>query len=342
MPANKYALIRYRVIDECLTNRFRPYPTKEDLRRACEDALYGSQNEHISISTIEKDIYAMRYDTVLGYEAPIEFHKGEKGYFYTDEEYTIKKVPMGEEEMEALRFASMTLYQFREMPVFQTFEQLIGKLREHVSLADDEFDKSYMDHMLFDDAHRNQGDRHIPDILRAIREHRRIGFSYSFHDPDKEEKDYLIEPLLLKQFRTSWYVIGTDTAVDRIKTYGLDRIDGLAVLEEHFQAPDFDAKDYFQHTYGISHRTAHPQEVLIKVDRSISGYLLSSPWHPSMERISESPTGDILRMELVINVDLENELMNWLPSIQVLEPVDLKDRIIKRCETAIYRNSETA
>ena len=41
MPANKYALLRYRIIDRCLTHRMRPYPTKEDLRRACEEGLYG-------------------------------------------------------------------------------------------------------------------------------------------------------------------------------------------------------------------------------------------------------------------------------------------------------------
>ena len=60
MPANKYALLRYRIIDRCLTNRMRPYPTKEDLRRACEEGLYGSEGERISISTIEKDLWAMR------------------------------------------------------------------------------------------------------------------------------------------------------------------------------------------------------------------------------------------------------------------------------------------
>ena len=40
MPANKYALLRYRIIDRCLTNPGKPFPTKEDLRQACEDALY--------------------------------------------------------------------------------------------------------------------------------------------------------------------------------------------------------------------------------------------------------------------------------------------------------------
>jgi len=114
MPANKYALIRYRVIDECLSNKYRRYPTKEDIRAACEDALYGSLDARVSISTIEKDMYAMRNDAALGYEAPIVYDKYEKGYYYSDPEYTIKKIPLGEEDLDALQFAAMTLYQFRD------------------------------------------------------------------------------------------------------------------------------------------------------------------------------------------------------------------------------------
>ena len=64
MPANKYALLRYRIIDRCITQK--SYPTKEDLRAACEEALYGSDGENISISTIEKDIWAMRNESELG------------------------------------------------------------------------------------------------------------------------------------------------------------------------------------------------------------------------------------------------------------------------------------
>ena len=89
MPANKYALLRYRIIDRCLTNPGKPFPTKEDLRQACEDALYGSDGEHISISTVEKDLWAMRNEADLGYYAPIEYHRDERGYHYTEEGYSI-------------------------------------------------------------------------------------------------------------------------------------------------------------------------------------------------------------------------------------------------------------
>lgn len=338
MPANKYALIRYRVIDECLTNRFRTFPTKEDLRRACEDALYGSQNERISISTIEKDLYAMRYDSSLGYEAPIEFHKGEKGYHYIDPNYTIKKVPLADEDMEALRFAAQTLYQFKDIPVFQAFEQMLGKLREHVSLSDNEFDTGFMDHMLFEEADHGRGERHLPELLKAIREHLIIGVTYSFFSDEKSNKQYALEPLLLKQHRLRWYLIARDQAAGRVKTFGLDRLQEVDLTEEHFLAPDFDPQGYFRHTYGISHLDDKPALVRLKVDRPQSQYFSSMPMHPSLKVVNQEERYEELEMEVVVNQDLINELMSWMPHVQIVSPISLRETIIKLCETAIYNN----
>ena len=50
MPANKYAAIRYKIIHSMLSKKYPDYPSKEDLRQACEDVLYGSLGENISIS----------------------------------------------------------------------------------------------------------------------------------------------------------------------------------------------------------------------------------------------------------------------------------------------------
>ncbi len=341
MPANKYALIRYRVIDECLTNRYRTFPTKEDLRRACEDALYGSQNERISISTIEKDIYAMRYDTSLGFEAPIEFHKGEKGYHYTDEHFTIKKVPLAEEDMEALRFAAQTLYQFKDIPVFHAFEQMLGKLKEHVSLSENEFDTGFIDHMLFEEADQGRGERFLPELLRAIREHVEIEIEYSFFALEKKSKSYRLQPLLLKQHRLRWYLIAKDMTADKVKTFGLDRIAELMVGEEQFLKSSFDPKEYFRDTYGISHLDRVAEKVILQVDRPQSKYFLTSPMHHSLRLLESRDEYDEIEMKVVVNQDLVNELISWMPHIKVLAPDDLRKQLVNRCLEAIEKNNST-
>ena len=68
MPAIKNALLRYRIIDRSIRNEYNPYPTKEQLRQACEEEIYGtSEGLHICHSTIEKDIFAMRMEHDASY-----------------------------------------------------------------------------------------------------------------------------------------------------------------------------------------------------------------------------------------------------------------------------------
>ena len=56
MPHIKNALIRYRIIDKCIRNKYNPFPSKLDLREACEESLFGSiDGTHICDSTIEKE-----------------------------------------------------------------------------------------------------------------------------------------------------------------------------------------------------------------------------------------------------------------------------------------------
>ena len=57
MPAIKNALLRYRIIDRSIRNEYNPYPTKEQLRQACEKKFMALQKVYICHSTIEKDIF---------------------------------------------------------------------------------------------------------------------------------------------------------------------------------------------------------------------------------------------------------------------------------------------
>lgn len=98
MALNKSAFLRYRIIDACLTNRLHKYPSKAYIHEKCMDKL----DRKISLSTIEKDLDAMRTDSGLGFFAPIVYDKGGNYYYYENPEYSIHGLPLSEEEWEAL------------------------------------------------------------------------------------------------------------------------------------------------------------------------------------------------------------------------------------------------
>ena len=224
MPANKYALLRYRIIDRCLTNRMRPHPTKEDLRRACEEGLYGSEGERISISTIEKDLWAMRNENELGYHAPIVYNAEHRGYEYEDPDYSISGLNLQEQDLQALRFATLTLLQFRDMPVFQQYQSAIGRIfdRVHATAPGRGIDQ----HIQFEQAPQTLGTEHIAALMSAIGEHRVVRFTYrKFVAGDRQESERCIEPYLLKEYRNRWYLIGKPEGSTDVRTFALDRRD---------------------------------------------------------------------------------------------------------------------
>ena len=119
MPHIKNALIRYRIIDKCIRNKYNPFPTKRDLREACEESLFGSiDGNHICDSTIEKDMFAMRME----HDAPIKYSKLERGYYYEDPDFSINDIPLTEADIESITFAAKTLMQFRDVEMFKQFE----------------------------------------------------------------------------------------------------------------------------------------------------------------------------------------------------------------------------
>ena len=90
MPANLNALIRYRTIDQCLSNPYRKWSIN-NLIESCSSALkeYRGIYTPISERTVREDLRIMRSD-ILGFNAPIIQKDG--NYYYEDPGYSIFNV----------------------------------------------------------------------------------------------------------------------------------------------------------------------------------------------------------------------------------------------------------
>ena len=173
MPHIKNALIRYRIIDKCIRNKYNPFPSKQDLREACEDSLYGSiDGAHICNSTIEKDMYAM----TMEHDAPIKYSKRERGYFYEDPDFTINNIPLTDNDMEAISFAAKTLMQFKDVELFRQFGNAIDKIVDHVAVSQDQDAQQFVQ---FEAAVADGGNEYLTSILEALKIKRYITFDYA-------------------------------------------------------------------------------------------------------------------------------------------------------------------
>lgn len=328
MPHIKNALIRFRIIDKCIRNKYKPYPTKQELRLVCEEALYGSTDgANICDSTIEKDMYAMKMD----HDAPIKYSKRYGGYYYEDPSFTINNIPLTEEDLSAIKFAANTLMQFRDVDMFKQFGSAIDKIVDRVSISSNPGDKDLNHYVQFESAVVSGGNEFLPDLLNAIRNNLIVHFDYASFITGKS-KNRTVVPLLLKEYRNRWYLISLDKLKNNIITYALDRMSGLIISEETGKKPDdFDPELYFKHSIGISaNNDDKPEKVIFKADNIAAKYIDSQPFHSSQTIIKAGKNRTTFQLNVLIAEELIRTIMSYGGEIEVLEPVSLRENICSR------------
>lgn len=333
MPKVKNALLRYRIIDKCIRDKYKPFPTKEDLRQACEEALFGSsEGENISDSTVEKDLYAMRME----HDAPIKYSKIEKGYFYSDPEFTMDELPLNEDDVDAIKFAANILFQFKGVDVFKKFEFAIDKILDRVNISEKFNDSSVDQYVQFETAPIYGGSDYLAPLLDAIKNRKTVQFQYRKFD-GSEGKVRRVDPYLLKEYRNRWYLIGKTLSKGKVQTFGLDRMDELSTLEEQFLRDDsFNPDTYFKYAIGITTSENTPETVIIDADPVLSKYMQTQPIHHTQELIKEKKKGGFkFSLEVVITEELIMQILSYGSAVKVRSPQHLVEEVSSRLNKAL-------
>ena len=327
MPHIKNALIRYRIIDRCIRNKYKSYPSKQELREACEENLFGTNyGEHICDSTIEKDLFNMRMD----HDAPIKYSKKHNGYYYEDPSYSINDIPLTEDDLESIQFAVNTLQQFREVDMFKQFGQAIDKIVDRVAIESKQSLNSENPIVQFETAYSSGGNEFLPPLYEAIISKNKVIFNYkSFKSTDFKER--IVSPLLLKEYRNRWYLISFDESKNDIITFALERMLNLESIKENSIIPSsFNPKEYFEYATGITAYKGEPELIEIKADSISAKYILSQPFHHSQKLISEYNEYSIFQLKVFISEELIRSFLSFGGEIEVLTPANLRSMIKQR------------
>lgn len=333
MPHIKNTLFRHRIIDKCIRNQFKPFPSKQDLRIACEQELYGSENgSNICDSTIEKDLFAMRQE----YDAPIKYSKLEKGYYYEDPEFTINDVPLNESDLDAVRFAANTLLQFKDVELFREFGNAIDKIVDRVALSTQAKQQQEINEFVqFETAVSVGGGEFLPNLLNAIQKSVAVFFEYENFN-SKTVKPRKVCPLLLKEYRNRWYLISYDMVKDRITTYALERMRNVELSEEKVVKPyHFNPKDFFRYSIGISTSESAPEKVEFTAKDIAAKYLQTQPFHHSQTIIKANDVETVFQLEVFISEELIRSILSFGGEITVHKPKSLEQTIKNRLEEMV-------
>ena len=336
MASNKHALLRYRIIDKRLRNKYKPFPTIEALMAACEEALYGSDmGDVISKSTIEKDLRAMREDDELAYHAPIKFSKREKGYFYENADYSIDDIPLNDDDLSAIQFAARTLYQFRDNDMFKQFRFAIDKIFNRMNISSEVKDEAIVQYVQFDQVDAASGSEYLPMVLSSIKEKLKLMVQYQGFGKDVPSEN-CIHPYLLKEYKHRWYLIAYHEGKNKVITYALDRIVKLESTKAHcVVAADFNPATFFKYSFGITQIDEAPMDVELLFNAVQGAYIKSQPLHASQRIVEENSTH--VRLALTVNITHEfvEQLLSYGANVKVLAPEKLKHLVLDKLSAAL-------
>ncbi|MDG1429292.1 MAG: WYL domain-containing protein [Crocinitomicaceae bacterium] len=328
MPHIKNALIRYRIIDKAIRNKYKPFPSKMELREACEEALFGSiDGAHICDSTIEKDMFSMKME----HDAPIKYSKREKGYYYSDPDFSINDIPLTDDDLSSISFAAKTLMQFRDVDLFKQFGNAIDKIVGHVEVSQDGGEQFIQ----FEQAIANSGNEYLSPLLEAIKQSLWVEFDYSSFVSGKSKPRRVI-PLLLKEYRNRWYLISHDHDKNDFITYSLDRLSDLIVTSDKADCPpDFKPENYFKYAIGITSGNEDPEQVVFKASPVAAKYIDSQPFHSSQEKTKELKDGVTFSLTVNVSEELIRALLSYGGEVKIIQPKTLKAEIQRRAKSIL-------
>ena len=180
----------------------------------------------------------------------------------------------------------------------------------------------------------------IARLLDATLHQHRVEMDY-YSASSARTKHYLVEPYRLVYADGGLYLLAFVPEYDALRTFALERIKGLTLLEGTFERRvDVEAHPFDQ-SLGVN--MGPPVHVELEFQPTIAAYVRERLWHPS-QTVVDQPDGSA---RVSLDVCTDRALTSWVlgfgPLVRVLAPDSLRAEIgdALRKAGALYETVET-
>lgn len=177
---------------------------------------------------------------------------------------------------------------------------------------------------------------YLPIVLDAIRQSHKMVFSYASFSRSRTEHGIVFRPYFLKRYKQRWYMIGLREKSNDIRTYALDRVKAVNLLDEQFEKPDdLDLDDLFANIVGVTSSKAPVRTVRIKATPTQAKYFRALPLHPSQKEETVHDEYSIFTYQLKLNYELAHEILALGDAVKVLDPPELRAMVVTQLKDAL-------
>lgn len=181
----------------------------------------------------------------------------------------------------------------------------------------------------------------LPVVLDAIKENHKLSFTYAGFNRSRAEHGIRFLPYFLKRYKQRWYMAGVREKSGDIRTYALDRVKEMTVVDEKFvKDPEVTLEDLFGNVLGVTSSKADVRTVRLEATATQAKYFRALPLHHSQEE-EVHDRYSIFTYRLKLNYELVHEVMALGEAVKVLDPPELKAMVVTELENALKRYRPT-
>lgn len=317
--------MRMKTIDSCLRRRQRLW-TLEDLREACEEALYDYEGIcGISIRTIQRDIEVMR-GSKLGYFAPIVVRE-RKYYTYSDPDYSITQLPLSKHDIAELSSAMDIIKHYNGFRGMAGSEDILARMQDQIRSQE-----SHRQVVFIDTNNRLKGLHFLGRLYDHIIKKEPIVVEYQSFKAAHPSQIFF-SPYLLKEFNNRWFLIGYGKKMKTIQNIALDRM--IDVYKDESEKAKFventffKPQKYFSEMVGVTRGLENePELVTIWIDADQAPYVITKPMHESQQVTKQYDDGSIeITVNIIQNFEFERLILGYGSHVEVIAPRKIRHRI---------------
>lgn len=283
----------------------------------------------VSSKTVQRDLDYLRDEL----EAPIEFDRLENGYVYSRADFVLPFLPVDGKDLFSIGVAAQFLVLFGGTPLGRDLKDCYERLAHLMPPAVRLRPEILMERL----ALRNAAFRPVrEETWEAVSEslQRGISLTIRYHRPGEPPGDpRVVRPYSFVLSGRDWMVLAEDQAAGQIKLFYLARIEGARPTGERYTIPrDFDADQFFRHTFGLFVGDAKPFRMRVRFSPVVSDEIRELQFHPD-QKIERTKAGEaILEIPAQSIKEARRFVLPWGKDAVVLEPPELIEDLRKETE----------
>lgn len=317
---------RIEIIDRELA-RGNKVKTKELLR------IIKSETENLtSLKTIQNDLKVLE----TYYSAPVKYDTSKKAYYYADPNFTIKAFGLKEEDINILLLHSKILEHYKGHEIYEKVLKAVEKVIDSHKIRKD-FRELILNRSLIqiEKVPAIKGTVYTPQIVLALQKSLKIEIDYKKFNGELSTRKVI--PLLLKEDKHLWYLIGRSDGREDTVTFALDRIEKLKILTEKFDYLEFNPEEYFKNSFGVTVNHVEAIEVIISFTPQQGNYIKTLPIHSTQKEIKSTKKEYRISVTVKPSYEFYSKILSYGSDAKIISPRSIVTVLQTKLEDALKK-----